>query len=234
MLTVRLSSLNIPPEARVLDLGCGEGRHAISLHLLSPAAHVVAIDLNEADVKTAQNRLEEFSPIREAACSMLVGDGLKLPFEDGCFDLVICSEVLEHIPDYKAMLVEAHRVLVDGGQLAVSVPRAWPERICWALSAAYHQVEGGHVRIFKALDLQREIEQLAFNKQSKHWSHALHTPYWWLRCLCWNGGRENWLSYWYHKVLVWDLMQKPWLTQFLEKCLNPICGKSIVMYFKKE
>ena len=56
-------------------------------------------------------------------------------------------------PGRPAAIAEAVRVLRPAGTLAVTVPRWWPERVCWALSDAYHQVEGGHVRIYQRRQL---------------------------------------------------------------------------------
>ena len=118
--------------------------------------------------------------------------------------------------------------------LAITVPRAWPEKICWKLSREYHQVEGGHIRIFNGQHLRREIERKPLRFYKRHWAHALHSPFWWMKCLWWKTQETNVLIKWYHRLLVWDLMEKPWLTQTLEKILNPIMGKSVVMYFRKE
>ena len=156
------------------------------------------------------------------------------PFADHTFDKVICSEVLEHIPDYAGALTEIQRVLKPGGLFCASVPRSWPEKICWFFSDAYHQVEGGHLRIFKARELKGQIESLGFTSFHRHWAHALHSPFWWLKCVFWNSQDENWLIKQYHRFLVWDLMDRPLFTRTLEKLLNPIMGKSVVMYFKKE
>ena len=71
-----------------------------------------------------------------------------MPFPDGAFDRVIAAEVLEHIPADQAAMAEIARVLRPGGLLAVTVPAWLPERICWRLSDDYHNVPGGHVRIF--------------------------------------------------------------------------------------
>ncbi len=235
MLTIDFKRLNIQKHHRILDLGCGEGRHAISAYLLSEAMHVVAVDLSKADINTANVRLQEFANKgSEQQCDIFIADGLKLPFLDNSFDIVICSEVLEHIPNYKSMLQEINRVIKSEGVLAISVPRAWPEHICWWLSTAYHQVKGGHVRIFNATNLKKEIENQSFEYRQKHWAHALHTPYWWLRCLFWREHKQVFLARWYHKILIWDLMKKPWLTQSLERGLNPVMGKSVVMYFSKK
>jgi hypothetical protein len=125
-------------------------------------------------------------------------------------------------------------VLAPGGLLAVSVPRAWPERICWWLSSAYHQVEGGHIRIFQEPVLRQTIEQLGFTQFLRHGAHALHVPYWWLRCAFWKKGADFAPVRWYHRLLVWDLMSRPRLTRLLDTLLNPFMGKSIVLYFSKD
>lgn len=236
MQTIDLKRMGIATRQLVLDLGCGEGRHALAAAWHPSAPKVVAIDISHPDVRAAKLRHDEWSQNgSQQPCEFAVADGLQLPFADRSFDVIICSEVLEHIHRYQHVLDEIHRVLKPGGQLAISVPRAWPEKICWRLSRAYHEVEGGHIRIFNASQLRQHIESLRFRLTDRHWAHALHTPYWWLRCLFWRGENEQIaVVRWYHKLLVWDLMQKPWLTQALEKCLNPLIGKSIVMYFEKD
>jgi SAM-dependent methyltransferase len=172
-------------------------------------------------------------PSKGGYCAFIQGSGHELPFPDNAFDHVICSEVLEHIPDYPSFLREINRVLKPGGLFAVSVPRYFPEWVCWQLSDAYHQVEGGHVRIFQASHLRQRIQSIGFKFLSRHWAHSLHVPYWWLKCLFWNRSEEHFLVTQYHRLLVWDLMQRPWLTQFLDRLLNPFLGKSVVMYFRQ-
>ena len=68
----------------------------------------------------------------------MVGDALSLPFSDNYFDRLICSEVLEHIPDYSGALAEIWRITKPGGRIGISVPHRWPEQICWLLSRAYY------------------------------------------------------------------------------------------------
>jgi ubiquinone/menaquinone biosynthesis C-methylase UbiE len=249
MQTVDRSYFPLRPGQRVLDLGCGEGRHVINLAAVEQV-DAVGVDLSLDDLATARTRLGEFRQMLADADTtvdidahassgqatlfgVLAGDALRLPFADNSFDGVICSEVLEHIPDYRAALREIQRVLRPGGYFFASVPRAWCERICWRLSREYHQTPGGHLRIFAAPVLRGEIEQCGFECYHEHGAHALHTIYWWLQCLFWRRRERSWLVRQYHRLLVWDMMKAPWLTRRLERALNPFLGKSVAMYFRK-
>ncbi len=235
MQTVDFSYLPLHSGDVVLDLGCGEGRHVISAYIEADI-HAVGVDLSLTDLKAARDKFREFDRPDNTAKSfgLSSADALQLPFADNTFDKVICSEVLEHIPDYRGALVEISRVLKPGGLFCASVPRRWPEKICWAFSDAYHQVLGGHLRIFRSNELREEIENIGFNHYYRHWAHALHAPFWWLKCLFWKTQDSNWFIAQYHRFLVWDLMDKPAFTRGLEKMLNPLVGKSVVMYFRKD
>ena len=232
MLTVDFRYLPLRSGNIVLDLGCGEGRHTIAAACHS-AVTVVGVDLNENDLISACKKRADII-INDSAAEFILGDGLNLPFDDSCFDAIICSEVLEHILDYQSVLREIARVLRPGGLFCASVPRQWPEKICWALSREYHEVPGGHIRIFCTAKLKKEIEHLGMKHYRRHWAHALHAPFWWLKCIFWGSKDTNWLVSLYHRLLVWDLMRRPLITRFLELLLNPFMGKSVVLYFRKE
>ncbi len=193
------------------------------------------MDLSLDDLQTTRDKFAPFAEPDNGAKSFALSsaNALELPFADNTFDKVICSEVLEHIPDYQGALVEIERVLKPGGLFCASVPRQWPEKICWVLSEGYHNTPGGHLRIFKANDLRGDIEGLGLKHYHHHWAHALHAPFWWLKCLFWKTQDSNWLIKQYHRLLVWDLMEQPALTRVTEKVMNPVVGKSVVMYFRK-
>ena len=233
MLTINYKFLDFANDDVVLDVGCGEGRHIIHA-CLEHNVLGIGVDISRHDLNIANKRFLPFAAYNPSSQFFLQQtDATRLPFADSSFDKIICSEVLEHIENYSGVLLEIKRVLKPKGVLAISVPRAWPEKICWQLSKAYHQVEGGHIRIFNASKLRAEIENMDFRFTHRYWAHALHSPFWWLKCLWWDSQDNSRIINMYHRLLVWDLMQKPWITQSIEKLLNPILGKSVVMHFRK-
>lgn len=243
MLTVDFRKIDgFPPDrsadrpTRVLDIGCGGGRHVCKAAEY-PGVFVVGADRDPAEVKAAQGQWADHRNLiaRGGDAGMAAADIRALPFRDNAFDLTICSEVLEHIPDHEAAAAELARVTRRSRPLVVSVPRYLPERICWALSNDYHANPGGHIRIYTRKRLGRLLETAGLVPWSRHWAHALHSPYWWLICLVGKDGKG-----WgkraidlYHRFLVWDLMTRPRLVRRLEWLLNPLLGKSLVVYCRK-
>jgi 2-polyprenyl-3-methyl-5-hydroxy-6-metoxy-1,4-benzoquinol methylase len=236
MLTVRFDRLGAHAGDRVLDLGCGFGRHSYAL--ARSGVHVVALDAGREEVTGTQQMLgamaleHEFDPAVTLATAVR-GDAHRLPFPDATFDHIICSEVLEHIPDDVTVLRDIVRVLRPGGTLAVTVPRYAPERINWWLSTAYHSVPGGHIRIYRRRVLRMRLTEAGVVVRGTHHAHALHTPYWWLKCLVGTTNDQHWLVRQYHRLLVWDIMKAPRTTRWTEALLNPVMGKSLVIYCTK-
>ncbi len=233
MQTIRFKNLNLSNDEFLLDMGCGEGRHSIGAYI-ETQANILGLDLSMKDLKIAQNRLNDFDTSNiKSVCQFGGADIVSIPLLDSSLDAVICSEVLEHVDSPQESIKELIRVLKPGGVLALSVPRYMPELICWKLSKEYSKTPGGHVRIFK----HKQLKKLGINNgleyQSFHWAHGLHSPYWWLQCLFWKTKETSHIVNLYHKLLVWDLMKKPLLTKIFEAILQPLIGKSLVMYFKK-
>jgi SAM-dependent methyltransferase len=231
VLTIDYDRLDVRPGMTVLDLGCGEGRHAFEA--FRRGAHVVAVDWGRSEVETTKRWLAAIADAGEAPGTaryeVVRGDLTALPFPDAAVDRVIASEVLEHIPDDPAAFAEIARVVKPGGRVAVTVPRFWPERVCWALSDAYHANEGGHVRIYRGTVLRARLTAAGLTLDGAHHAHALHAPYWWLKCAV-GVENDNAAVRAYHRLLVWDLMKRPWLTRTAERLLDPVVGKSLVVY----
>jgi SAM-dependent methyltransferase len=237
MLTVRYRQLGLVPGDLLLDVGCGFGRHAYGAARLG--ARVVALDYAEAELKEVRNTFGAMVVAHEVGEASLAGtvqgDGTRLPFGDGAFDRVIASEVLEHIPDDRSALAELARVLRPGGTIAVTVPAWLPERVCWRLSEEYHApfVPGGHVRIYRESELRSTLRASGLQPGRSHHAHALHSPYWWLRCAVGPTNETNRAVVSYRKVLEWDILQAPRVTRWLDGALNPVIGKSLVVYAQK-
>jgi SAM-dependent methyltransferase len=162
-----------------------------------------------------------------------VGDAMDLPFPDGSFDRVIAAEVLEHIPADRAAMAELARVLRPGGTIAVTVPRWFPELVNWVLSDEYHLVPGGHCRIYRRSTLLERLATTGLVPYDAHHAHALHSPYWWLKCAVGVGNDDHPLVRAYHRLLVWDITAGTPFTRIPDALLNPVLGKSTVVYLRK-
>lgn len=238
MLTVDFDRLGLKPGDRVIDMGCGAGRHAFEMYRLG--ADVVAFD---QDADELANVLDLFGAMKEAGevpegaqADIKEGDALQLPFADGEFDRVVASEVLEHIPNDIAAINELVRVLRPGGTIALTVPRWLPEIVCWQLSEDYHNAPGGHIRIYSDKELIGKAKNAGLVYDGKDYAHGLHTPYWWLKCAVGVNNDDNPMVKAYHQILVWDIMKTrgySTATRLAEKALNPMLGKSLVLYFRK-
>ncbi|MBF0469212.1 MAG: methyltransferase domain-containing protein, partial [Desulfamplus sp.] len=221
---------------------CGEGRHTAKACEF-PGIFCVGADRSHKDLiisrkklRLHQELLEESKgtlSIHNCTWTLLSSDITQLPFADHSFDIIICSEVMEHIHNEQMAIAELKRVLKPGGRLALSVPRYWPEKICWKLSHDYSNSQGGHIRIYTKKGLLQKIIPAGFEFRGSHHAHSLHAPFWWLKCLTGlnRNNTDSNIIYLYHKMLVWDLMEKPFITRFMENLLNPVMGKSLVLYF---
>ena len=235
MITVDFRRLDLQAGHKILDIGCGTGRHTCAAYAFQKVMAVGA-DVDMADIREARRRLRLHDQLGEhggGLWSVAGADINNLPFKDRAFDLVICSEVLEHLANETQAVREIIRVLKPGKNLVVSVPRYGPEALCWLLSKEYHTASNGHVRIYRSRQITALVENAGVQIWSSHFAHSLHTPYWWLKCLVGPSRQDSVPVNLYHRFLTWDMMQKPLFTRWLDKLLNPLLGKSVVLYFKK-
>jgi len=235
VLTVDFDRLGLLQGERLLDLGCGGGRHAFEA--MRRGARVTALDYSAGELKdvggVAAAMIDSGEIGIDSWAGVANGDALDLPFPEDCFDRIICSEVLEHIWDDERAIHELVRVLRPGGRLAVTVPTRWPERVSWALNWRYHDTPGGHIRIFRQHDLEQELERAGLFLRGSHHAHAFHSPYWWLKNVFGLDNPDAAPVRAYHSFLCTLIEKKPpWSTR-MERALNPVLGKSLVIYTEK-
>jgi SAM-dependent methyltransferase len=100
---------------RALDLGCGDGRLTAELD----AAELTVADVSRVALDRARARLPEATLVE-------LEPDAPLPFADGAFELVLAAETAEHVRDLQLFLSEIRRVLVPGGELALTTPASGP------------------------------------------------------------------------------------------------------------
>ncbi len=238
MLTVDYDRLGLKAGHHLLDLGCGFGRHAFEA--IRRGAHVTACDMAIPELVDTKNTFAamaeagEFSS-DEIRTATVAGDATKLPFDDNTFDRIIASEVLEHIPSDIDALHELTRVLKPGGVIAATVPTFLPERICWMINSDYHAPAsvGGHVRIYTRDELRAKMVGAGLRPTDAHNTHGLHSPYWWIKCAVGIENNDHPLVKKYHDLLVWEITDQPKVLQLAGKVLDPVIGKSTVIYAEK-
>lgn len=103
-------------DQRVLDAACGSGYGSKILLEKGKANEIHGVDISFEAIRGAKKKY------RLEGLQYRIGDVTKLNFEDQTYDVVVSFETIEHIPDGKLWLAEAHRVLKDDGLLIISTP----------------------------------------------------------------------------------------------------------------
>ena len=207
MLTVDFDRLRVRDGSRVLDMGCGGGRHAYEAW--RRGATVAALDRDQQELKSVHYVVHEMLDAGElphGRCGGPTrGDALALPFPTDTFDGIITSEVLEHVWADTVAIAELVRVLRPGG----------------------------HIRIYSQHELEQKLEAAGLYLRGSHHAHALHSPYWWLKCAVGLDNPDAPAVRKYHDLLAWQITTRPaWLDR-VERTLNPVLGKSLVIYTEK-
>lgn len=229
--TFDFTKLNLKKIRRVIDIGCGNGRHLKSLSFKLHNAEIRGIDHSKDEINKLKDEFNNFRCKNHNSYEFLHHDIRDIPIEDSTQDLVICSEVLEHVPNYEDVISECQRVLKPEGVLLVSVPTYTPEKLCWVFSKKYRQTPGGHIRIFKKKQLIEAFLKCRLNLFHHHREHSFHSIYWILRSRN-NMDESNFLKS-FHGLLVKQMFGQAKTSAFIEKMLNPLFGKSECFYLTK-
>jgi SAM-dependent methyltransferase len=230
LLTVDLERLKVRAGERLLDAGCGEGRHCFGC--LERGADVVGLDLDFPSLRDASKRLRSRAAELTQTGEMNQGDAFHLPYRDETFDRVICSEVMEHVHDYRGAARELARVTRPGGRVAVTIPTTTSENMYLRLGDDYFESPGGHIRIFRPRELAEGLASAGLATTGVGFAHGFHTPYWVLRSVMHlPDADESAMVRGYRKFLI-QATGSPLLDK-VEKVLNYVCPKSLILYADK-
>ena len=231
LLTVDLERLRVRKGERLLDAGCGEGRHCFGA--LERGAHVVGLDLDRPSLRAAAGGLRNRGQELGALGAMIQGNTFQLPFRDATFDKVICSEVMEHVHNYRAAARELARVTRPGGMVAVTIPTATSEHLYLRTGDDYFESPGGHIRIFRPRQLSAGLASAGLQTVGVGFAHALHTPYWVLRSIAGLPIADASRLVQAYRLFLIRATASPFLG-WLERILNYCFPKSLILYAEKQ
>jgi ubiquinone/menaquinone biosynthesis C-methylase UbiE len=163
-----LLELNPQKNDKFLDVGCGDGYYSYLLSQLG-TFNITGIDSDSNALKNAKKQVQSKS------VKFVNGDVTKMPFKTNSFSKLVCSEVLEHLPDDLKGLKEMNRVIKKGGTLCITVPH-WNYPFFWdpinyilqrsfnthIKSGFWSGVWNFHVRLYDIDELKKVVKKAGF------------------------------------------------------------------------
>jgi ubiquinone/menaquinone biosynthesis C-methylase UbiE len=149
----RFALANVAAGDRVLDLGCGAGD--LAADLARSGAQVTAADVAQAALDRVGRRHPELA-------LRLIAIDAPLPFDDGAFDAVWSSEVIEHVGDTARWLSEVRRVLAPRGRVLLTTPSHGRLRLLIGGVERYSEPLGDHLHLYTARSLRELLDDFAF------------------------------------------------------------------------
>jgi len=165
--------VKIEPASTVIDVGCGDG--GFISFCARRGAKVIFVDRDEAKVH-ATRELVKNSPAR--AYEAIVSDCSPLPLDDNVGDVVICTEVLEHVADPMVFLKELIRVAKPGAKLLLTVPDARSEKFVAATAPPSYFEEPNHIRIFYADEFRELVLKAGLEIEDHQFLGCFWSVYW--------------------------------------------------------
>ena len=165
------------------------------------------------------------SPRRGRACRCRATRS-RCPFADGAFDRIIAAEVLEHIPDDRSAIAELARVLQAGRSHGRDrCRRGSPSASTGRSTASTTTSPAGTSASTGSTSSRTRLEDVGLVLRGSHHAHALHSPYWWIRCAGGVNNPDRLLARRYHDVLVWQIMKNPPVLRYARSRAQPGAGQ---------
>ena len=152
-----IASLALPANAHILDAGCGSGRNMVEL---ARYGSVAGIEVSRESASAARAR---------HVGEVVQGSIDAMPFAEDSFDLAVCLDVIEHLEDDRAALVELRRVIAPGGALLVTVPAYQ-----WLWSS--HDTINQHQRRYTRRSLLRATQDAGWRAERITYFNSLLLP----------------------------------------------------------
>lgn len=149
-----------PKNSKILDIGCSSGILIKSLNKRD-FYNIYGIDISEEAIKICENK-------KIKNISLMKGE--KLDFKNEEFDIIIASDVLEHIKDEKGAIKEWRRVLKEGGVLIIFAPAF---NFLWSA----HDEQNHHYRRYSKTELKKSLKEAGFfTERLSYWNFSLFLP----------------------------------------------------------
>jgi SAM-dependent methyltransferase len=160
LLKLLFSSANIQKDSLVIDIGCGVGSNLSLFQLM--CSKLIGIDSEIYSLYLAKKHL--------SAVPLVNGDLMRLPFKANSFDLIVASDILEHLNEDTNGIKEIHRTLKRGGKAIFTVPAFG---FLWGMQ----DIVGMHKRRYSKKEFTRKIEREGFEiVRSSYFNFILFFP----------------------------------------------------------
>jgi SAM-dependent methyltransferase len=164
-----IATMGLDPGLTVLDVACGDGRHACAYKRIVESGRVCGIDQSASLIAKAKERAQRAG----LEVDFRLGDALALHYEDGLFDRVSCNYALYHFPDMRKALDEMGRVARSGGKIVLTGPA--PDNNA-ELYRCHEAAGGGHGAGMGRYRFENEVRAWLTDRAPRHAHRTLDNP----------------------------------------------------------